>query len=163
VAKPRAASQRVVLAVAPRRAARRRARSRSGWIAASEGSMDSGSTPSRSSLNLIAASPRPRSASAAARPWANRSSSSAPCRRSAVTLGIGWSLLRLGRLLLGGHFDRSRQQPSGDHLVRPGIGLDLRQDLLGHVRVLAQERGRVLAALAESLVAEAEVRARLRD
>src|SRR6266480_2384323 len=212
-----------------------------------------GSYP-RSSLKAIAASPRPRSASAAARTWANRSSSIAPCRRrvatassrsgsrmpfrssasrtacsewsrrartrapaataslrrssrlsirkrsrsssspsasplcaatssgivrqrspssststrpgragrSAVTLGIGRSLL-LSRLLLGGPFDRGRQQPRRDHLVGSGVGLNLRQDLLGHVRVLAQERGCVLATLAEPLVAEAEVRARLRD
>src|SRR6266576_2908907 len=214
-AKPRAASQRAVFAVGPRRAARRTARSRSGSSAASAGSRDSGSIPSRSSLKAIAASPRPRSASAAARTWANRSSSIAPCRRrvatassrsgsrmpfrsrasrtacsewswrartrapaataslrrstrpgragrSAVTLGIGRSLL-LSRLLLGGHFDRGRQQSRRDHLVGSGVGLDLRQDLLGHVRVLAQKRGCVLAALAEPLVAEAEVRARFRD
>src|SRR5512133_1864780 len=253
VAKPRAASQRAVFAVGPRRAASRTARSRSGSSAASAGSRASGSIPSRSSLKAMAASPRPRSASATARTWANRSSSIAPCRRrvatassrsvlrmpfrssasrtacsewsrrartrapaataslrrssrlsvckrsrssssprasplraatssgmvrqrspssstssrpgragrSAVTLGIRRSLL-LSRLLLGGHLDRGRQQPRRDHLVRAGVGLDLRQDLLGHVRVLAQERGCVLAALAEPLVTEAEVRARLR-
>src|SRR2546429_1410936 len=253
-AKPRAASQRAVFAVGPRRAARRTARSRSGSSAASAGSIDSCSIPYRRSLKTIPASPSPRPASAAARAWANRSSSSAPCRRrvatassrsgsrmpfrsrasrtacsewsrrartrapaataslrrssrlsirkrsrssssprasplcaatssgmvrqrspssststrpgragrSAVTLGIGRSLL-LSRLLLGGHFDRGRQQPRRDHLVGSGVGLDLRQDLLGHVRVLAQERGCVLAALAEPLVAEAEVRARFRD
>ena len=45
----------------------------------------------------------------------------------------------------------------------PDLELEPLEDLLRDVRVLAQERGRVLPALAEPLVAEAEVRARLRD
>src|SRR5205823_8885928 len=56
-----------------------------------------------------------------------------------------------------------RQQARRDDLLRPGERLDLRQDLLTDVRVLAQEGGGVLASLAEPLVLEAEVRARLLD
>src|SRR5215212_10562684 len=254
-AKPRAASHRAVRAPAPRRSASRLARSRSGSSAASAGAVVSRSIPSRSSLNAIAASPRPRSASAEARPRANRPSSTAPCRRSvatassrsrsptpfrsrmsrrsrserprrasarapassasvrrssrrsvrrcarsssspssrpvraatssetvrqgspssststrpgcagrsAVTVAIGGSLLVGSGLLLCVLLDRGRQQARRDHLVWAGVGLDLRQDLLRHVRMLAQERGRILPPLAEPLVAEAEVRARLGD
>ena len=43
------------------------------------------------------------------------------------------------------------------------LRLDPGEDLLADVRVLAEERGRVLPALAEPLVAEGEVRARLLD
>ena len=58
---------------------------------------------------------------------------------------------------------RHREEARGDDRVRPELGLDGAEDPLGDVRVLPQERGRVLAALAEPLVAEAEVRARLLD
>src|SRR5262249_42191974 len=64
---------------------------------------------------------------------------------------------------LGWSLDRGRQQPRRDDLIRTGLGLDLRQDLLRHVWMLAQERGRVLPSLSEPLVAEAEVGAGLGD
>jgi hypothetical protein len=54
-----------------------------------------------------------------------------------------------------------RQEPGRDDRVGPELGLDGAEDALGDVGVLLQERGRVLAALAEALVGEAEVRARL--
>src|SRR4029079_10643437 len=56
-----------------------------------------------------------------------------------------------------------RQEARRDDLLWPELELDLLEDLLRHVGMLAQERGRVLPALAEPLVAEAEVRARLRN
>src|SRR5581483_8647721 len=78
---------------------------------------------------------------------------------------------RLGRgrgLLVG--LDRRRlpwlalgQEPRGDDLPLGRLRLDPLQDLLDDVGVLLEEGGRVLAPLAEPLVAEAEVRARLLD
>src|SRR5262249_8692041 len=49
------------------------------------------------------------------------------------------------------------------NLLRTRERLDPREDLLPDVRVLPQERGRILAALTEPLVFEAEVGARLLD
>src|SRR6266571_4395579 len=92
--------------------------------------------------------------------------------RSAVTVGtrafLGRRLLfgflgrrdlavRLGRAL------RSRQQPRRDDLLRSELRLDARENRLAHVRMLAQERRRVLPALPEPLVVEREVRAGLLD
>ena len=56
-----------------------------------------------------------------------------------------------------------RQQPRRDHLIGAGLRLDPLEDRLHEVRVLLQECRRVLTSLAEPLVAEREVRARLRD
>src|SRR5262249_29653847 len=78
------------------------------------------------------------------------------------------SLRPRGRLFLG--CDRSRlpglelrQEPRRDDLALGRLRLYLLQDPLHDVRVLLEERRCVLAALTETLVAEAEVRARLRD
>src|SRR5207302_9354910 len=56
---------------------------------------------------------------------------------------------------------RNRQQSRGGDLLDPELGLDPRQDRLADIGMLAQERGGVLAPLAEPLLLEAEVRARL--
>src|SRR5947207_11776955 len=73
-----------------------------------------------------------------------------------------------GRLFLD--YDRRRlaglelrQQPCRNDLALGGLHLHLLQDPLHDVGVLLEERRRVLTALAETRVAEAEVRARLRD
>ena len=97
-----------------------------------------------------------------------RSACSRASGRSGMPLGRGGGFLLLldlvhlvhdrRRLLRGSD---GRQQPRRDRLLGPGLCLDLLEDLLDDVRVLLQERGGVLAALAEPLVAEAEVRARL--
>ena len=55
------------------------------------------------------------------------------------------------------------KEPRGRNLLGPDRRLDAGEDSLTDVGMLAQERGRVLAPLAEPLVAEAEVRARLLD
>src|SRR5262245_37851416 len=71
------------------------------------------------------------------------------------------------RLLLGGRRLVAGvghgQQPGGSDLILSELCLDPSQDRLRDVGMLAEERGRVLAALAEPLVLEAEVRARLLD
>src|SRR5213075_1674970 len=70
--------------------------------------------------------------------------------------------LRLGvdlAVLLGAL--RNRQQSGARHLFGPELDLDLRDDPLADIGMLTQERGRVLAALSEALVVEAEVRAGL--
>src|SRR5207245_9966172 len=61
-----------------------------------------------------------------------------------------------------GGFHR-RQEPRRGDLLVPELGLDAGDDSLAGVRMLAQERGRVLPALAESFFVEAEVRAGLLD
>src|SRR5580765_5237996 len=92
--------------------------------------------------------------------------------RNAVTRAIPLSLRRGGGLLVGLDDLRHRachhrlglgDEASRDGLLGRRLRLDAGQDLLDDVRVLFEERGRVLAALAEPLVAVAEVRARLLD
>ncbi len=56
-----------------------------------------------------------------------------------------------------------RKESCGDDLIVRCLGLDLREDLLDEVGVLREEARRILTALAEALVAEAEVRAGLLD
>ena len=79
-------------------------------------------------------------------------------------LGFGLRLF-LGRRCVGGPVaglgDHGGKQARRDDLLGADLGLDPREDLLADVGVLAQERGRVLTALPEPLVAEAEVRAGL--
>ena len=58
---------------------------------------------------------------------------------------------------------RRRQQARGGEAALAELGLDPVQDLVGHIWVFTQEGGRVLAPLAEPLLVEAEVRARLLD
>src|SRR5687768_11704924 len=57
----------------------------------------------------------------------------------------------------------ARQEPRRDDLLRRSLRLDLSEDRLHEIRVLLEERGRVLPALAEPLVAVAEVRPGLLD
>src|SRR4029450_483985 len=107
---------------------------------------------------------------------ARRSSSSrlersrCPSARSATSVASISYLLRggldLGRrrlLALDARGPGDRQHPRGDDLVGPDLGLDPLEDVLRHVRVLAEERSRVLATLPEPLLVEAEVRAGLLD
>src|SRR5581483_8448243 len=67
------------------------------------------------------------------------------------------------RLTVFRHLLEHGQQARRDDLLGPDLELDLLEDLLRHVGMLTQERRRVLASLAQPLVAEAEVGARLRD
>src|SRR5439155_23970130 len=81
--------------------------------------------------------------------------------RGALTLGgnlFDGSLgLLLARRTVG--VGRDGKQPRGGDASLSELGLDSLHDLVGDVRVLAQEGGRVLPALAQSLLVEAEVRA----
>src|SRR5439155_2070631 len=85
--------------------------------------------------------------------------------RSALTLGgnlFDGSLgLLLARRTVG--VGRDGEQPRGGDGSLSELGLDSLDDLVGDVRVLAQEGGRVLPPLTEPLVVEAEVRAGLLD
>src|SRR5207244_1499420 len=89
--------------------------------------------------------------------------------RSAVIVGIGGWLLRPSGLLdgflrvsldlavlLGARRPGGKQARRGD-LLGTELGLDAGEDPLADVRMLAQERRRVLPSLAEPLLVEAEV------
>src|SRR5918994_3759320 len=69
--------------------------------------------------------------------------------------------LRVGLDVVGRAGLRSGQQSRRRDLLGPELRLERPDDPLRHVRVLAQERRRVLPALSEALVVEAEVRAGL--
>src|SRR5215207_6378376 len=58
---------------------------------------------------------------------------------------------------------RRRQESCRDDLILADLGLDRAEDALRHVRVLAQERGRVLPPLPKAFILEAEVGTRLLD
>ncbi len=107
---------------------------------------------------------------AAARPFPQRRdllygdySSAAPTSASAAAAAAAFAALPAGSAVLGG-FPRLRsagaspRRPAPDRSRAGSAGGSLR-----HVGMLPEERGRVLAPLAQPLVAEAEVRARLRD
>src|SRR5690242_4399047 len=117
--------------------------------AASASARWSASTPARASRSSTC--PRDRSRYPNARAATSRGSDGCGC----------FLFIRDGR-----HLDGTlllREEPGGDHLLRRCLRLDGAQDPLHHVGMLLEERRRVLAALAEALVAEGEVRARLLD
>jgi len=64
--------------------------------------------------------------------------------RSCVTLAV----------LLGGRVGVDGKKPCGRHLLGPNRHLNAGEDSLTDVGMLAQERGRVLAPLAQPLVAK---------
>src|SRR5207245_8789881 len=93
------------------------------------------------------------------RPSSSTSTRPRGAARSAVIVGVRIAS-GLGRLdLFWSGFDllacRHREQAGRGDALRAEVGLDPQEDLLGHVRVLAQERGGVLPALPEPLLVEA--------
>src|ERR687897_214677 len=143
-----------------------RPRARASAKRASESRPAATSSSSASSHSSVGIPARPSRSSSSRRErsrWLSARSASSLALVMAL-LGGGLDLRLCFRGRVGGAVAlRGREQPSGDDLVWPDLGLDLREDLLRHVGMLSKERGRVLASLAEPLLLEAEVRPRLLD
>src|SRR5205823_4219478 len=132
-----------------RRSVRAQARSSSAptWSPArattSSGSLRQ-ATPSSSTATRSPRSPRSAVIRDTGRTAVLRSTVELLSRRDLLTF-----LLLRRRLARGGRGGRGGEEPGRGDLLGTDRRLDPREDLVRHVRVLAQERGRVLATLAE--------------
>src|SRR4051794_29246660 len=102
--------------------------------------------PFRASRSSSSCSERALLASARAA----RASASSLLGGDGLFLRFGLDVVGRRRIAVHGRA-RRHLEPRRHDLVGADLGLELAEDALGEIRVLAQERGRVLAALAEAL------------